>query len=280
MPIITTGEISLIGDIEAEFDQTGSTDISLAQAGVDAGLGSSDLAMTDFYGLSDALAPTVSTGGVNSITSSRLRIYGTVSSDGGATVTSRGFYFGTSSNYLNNTKYTVGSGTGTFNRTFNGLSGSTTYRYTAFAINSAGESVGATATQATSAPPVAVSATYNTSNGVNYPCCGGPINYYIYFGQATAGFRSLSRYMPAGSMYNHTFGKQCGSGFAWANGNDYGYIPATNAGGSRTYYYETEGQGSNAYVNSARMVGYGIYTVGNYTLTRVGTQRIAVELRP
>ena len=142
MPIITTGEISLIGDIEGEFDQTGSTDISLAQAGVDAGLDSADLAMTDFYGLSDALPPGVSTGGVNSISHSQMRVYGSVGSDGGATVTSRGFYFGTSSNYLSNTKYTVGSGTGSFNRTFNGLSASSTYRYTAFAINSAGETVG------------------------------------------------------------------------------------------------------------------------------------------
>jgi hypothetical protein len=280
MPIKTSGELALIADIEAEFSQSGDDNISLAAAGVDAGLDAANLRMFQFYGLSDALAPTVSTGGVNSINSSQMRVYGSVSSDGGATVTSRGFYFGTSSNYLNNAKYTVGSGTGSFNRTFTGLSGSTTYRYTAFAINSAGESVGATSTQATSAPPVAVSATYNSSGGIQYPCCGGPINWYVYFGGATGGFRSLSRSMPAGSMYNHTFGKQTATGFSWVNNYDYQYIPATSSGGSRSYYYEAEGTGSNAYVNSARQVGYGIYTVGNYTLTRLGTQRTALELRP
>jgi hypothetical protein len=39
MAITSSGQIALIADIEAEFDQTGTTDISLIQARSDAGLG-------------------------------------------------------------------------------------------------------------------------------------------------------------------------------------------------------------------------------------------------
>ena len=53
MPITGSGQIALIADIEAEFDQTGTTDISLQQARDDAGLSSGEVSMTAFYGLSD-----------------------------------------------------------------------------------------------------------------------------------------------------------------------------------------------------------------------------------
>lgn len=151
MPITGSGEISLIADIEAEFDQTGDTDISLFQARDDAGLTAGEVSMTDFYGLSDSVAPSVSTSSATSVTYNSMRANGNVSSDGGATITSRGFYFGTSSNYASNTKYTVSGTTGSFNRTFSSISSSTTYYITAFAINSAGESRGSTVSQATSA---------------------------------------------------------------------------------------------------------------------------------
>jgi len=148
MPIKTSGPLGLIADIEAEFSQ-GDDNISLAQAGVDAGLNAGDLGMFEFYGLSDAVAPSVSTDGTNSVNTSRIRTFGNVTSDGGATVTQRGFYFGTSSNYASNAKYSVGSGTGSFYRTFTGLNSNTTYYYTAYAINSAGETRGTTKSQAT-----------------------------------------------------------------------------------------------------------------------------------
>ena len=60
MPIKTSGPLALIADIEAEFSQ-GADNISLAQAGVDAGLNAGDLGMFEFYGLSDVVAATVVT---------------------------------------------------------------------------------------------------------------------------------------------------------------------------------------------------------------------------
>ena len=150
MPITSSGEIALISDIEATFDQTGDTDISLFQARDDAGLTAGEVAMTDFYGLSDSVAPTVSTSAASSITANSLVANGNVSSDGGASITQRGFYFGTSSTYTSNTKYSVSGTTGSFNRSFTSLSGATTYYITAYAINSAGESVGSTVSAATS----------------------------------------------------------------------------------------------------------------------------------
>jgi hypothetical protein len=149
-PITSSGEIALIADIEAEFDQTGGTDISLFQARDDAGLTAGEVSMTDFYGLSDVAAATVVTNAASSVTGTSMTLNGNVTGDGGGTISSRGFYFGTSSTYTNNTKYTVGSGTGTFSTNRTGLTGSTTYYITAFAINEAGETVGSTISQATS----------------------------------------------------------------------------------------------------------------------------------
>ena len=149
MPITASGGIQLIADIEAEFDQTGDTDISLFQARDDAGLTAGEVAMTDFYGLSDSVAPSVTTNAASSVGTTSLTANGNVTSDGGASITQRGFYFGTSSSYGSNTKYTVSGTTGSYNRSFTGLTANTTYYITAYAINSAGESVGSTLTQTT-----------------------------------------------------------------------------------------------------------------------------------
>lgn len=151
MPIVSSGEIALIADIEAEFDQTGTTDISLFQARTDAGLSAGQVAMTDFYGLSDATAPTVATYSHIGVTSSSIHARGGVTSDGGASITERGFYLGTSTTATNNTKYTVSGTTGTFTRNITGLSASTTYYYFPYAKNSAGTTIGGYRSVTTSA---------------------------------------------------------------------------------------------------------------------------------
>ena len=51
MPIVSSGQIALIEDIDATFDQ-GTDDISLNSAAALAGLPSGEVSMTDFYGLS------------------------------------------------------------------------------------------------------------------------------------------------------------------------------------------------------------------------------------
>jgi hypothetical protein len=70
---------------------------------------------------------------------------GNVTSNGGDTVTSRGFYYGTDSTYSNNPKSTILSGgTGTFTLGATDNTVNTTYYITAWAINCSGESVGST----------------------------------------------------------------------------------------------------------------------------------------
>ncbi len=91
------------------------------------------------------LIPTVETLAPTNPTSSSMTLNGNVTSDNGLGIIERGFYFGTSSNYLNNTpKITVAGTTGTFNSAKTGLSSGTRYYITAYAVNSAGEGVGAT----------------------------------------------------------------------------------------------------------------------------------------
>jgi len=151
MPITSSGQIALIADIEAEFDQTGSTDISLQQARDDAGLTSGEVNMFAFYGLSDAVAPTVTVQSSSSVTSSGFTANGNVTADGGASVTERGFYIGTSTTATNNTKYTVSGTTGAYTYNFTGASASTTYRVFAFATTSAGTTITSYVSTTTSA---------------------------------------------------------------------------------------------------------------------------------
>jgi hypothetical protein len=169
MPITSSGEIALIADIEAEFDQAGVDNISLATARDDAGLPSGEVAISDFYGLSDVVTATVSTSTATSITHNSMLLNGNLTNLGGGTVSSHGFYFGTSSTYTSNTKYNLGAkgSTGTFTNARTGLNASTNYYYTAFAINEAGEAVGTTLNLSTSAPPfTATVATLGTSSRV------------------------------------------------------------------------------------------------------------------
>ncbi len=211
MPITGSGQIALIADIEAEFDQTGSTDISLTTARDDASLSDGQVSMTDFYGLSDAVAPTVSTYSSTSITSSSMNIRGNVSSDGGATITERGFYFGTSTTATNNTKYTVSGTTGNLNRSMTGLNSSTTYYVFAYATNSAGTTIASMVTVATSAPARPYP-WQRSSNSAGQDC-------YYYFSGGGQGRISAS------SDGNVTFGSCGGSGLS--NNGDF-YAEASN----------------------------------------------------
>lgn len=165
MPIVSSGEIKLIADIEAEFDQTGTEDISLQQAGTDAGL-SGEIRMFQFYDLSDAVAPSVIIlTPSSSISSSGFTARGRITSDGGATITARGFYIGTSSTYTNNTQYSAGSGSGDFTYTISGLSSGTTYYIRPYATNSAGTTVGSGTTTATSSPSLSSHISFSQTSG-------------------------------------------------------------------------------------------------------------------
>ena len=201
MPITSSGEIALIADIEAEFDQTGTEDISLIQAATDASLSTTDASMFGFYSASDVSVGAVTTNSASSVGASSMVLNGNVTNTGGGSITSHGFYFGTSSTYSNNTKIDLGAkaSTGTFNNTRTGLGTTTTYYITAFVINGAGESVGATVSAATTWQPIyanmraIISATFTGYSSMYLACyhdtaySGSLTTYNTWYNHANAG---------------------------------------------------------------------------------------------
>ena len=96
-------------------------------------------AQTSFTTLNTA---TISeTASATSITSSSAITGGTITADGGATVTSRGLVYGTSTGSAT-FSVTSGTGTGTYTISLTGLSIATNYFVRAFATNSAGTAYG------------------------------------------------------------------------------------------------------------------------------------------
>ena len=192
MPVPASGPLQLRGDIALEVngDATG-TDVSLGALSNTAGFTEPDT-MSEFYGFSMVSAPTVQTDSASSVSSSGMTLNGNATADGGASITSKGFYFGTDSNYANNTKRSsLGTGTGAFSEAVTGLSHSTTYYITAYAINSEGEGRGATVSQSSGAfttPSVTTATTsnvYDTNmklHGTMQSPDGGNLQYGWYFG--------------------------------------------------------------------------------------------------
>lgn len=88
--------------------------------------------------------PTLTTSSVTSITNSGGTTGVTIINDGGATITSKGVVWSTTSNptITLSTKTTDGTGTGSFTSTITGLSPNTLYYARAYATNSAGTSYG------------------------------------------------------------------------------------------------------------------------------------------
>jgi uncharacterized protein (TIGR02145 family) len=88
-------------------------------------------------------SPNVTTSVPANISKTSATVGGNVTSDGGATVTERGVYWGTSPNpEATGTKKTIGSGTGIFEGSLTGLSPNTTYYIKAYAINTQGPAYG------------------------------------------------------------------------------------------------------------------------------------------
>lgn len=170
MPIVSSGEIQLIADIAGEFTSLGSSDVSLTAARDAAGLADGQVQMTQFYGLSDAVAPSVTVSSSTSISASGFTANGNVTDDGGASVTERGFYIGTSTTATSNTKYTVSGTTGAYSYSITGLSSSTTYYVFAFVTNSAGTTITNYTSTSTSADYTILGVTSNSfsHNGRNY----------------------------------------------------------------------------------------------------------------
>ncbi len=90
---------------------------------------------------SPAAKPVVLTNDATSVTSGGAVLNGQVMSDGGQTISERGFCWGTSSESLTNCT-AAGDGTGAFSHTLSGLDASTTYYYQAYATNGIGTARG------------------------------------------------------------------------------------------------------------------------------------------
>lgn len=83
--------------------------------------------------------PLVETSSVQNPSQNSANVGGTVRSDGGATVTERGVYWGQSQNpETTGTKLQIGSGTGPYSTVLNGLDPGATYYIKGYAINSLG----------------------------------------------------------------------------------------------------------------------------------------------
>jgi uncharacterized protein (TIGR02145 family) len=88
-------------------------------------------------------APKVTTTNVTTYNRTSATVGGNVTADGGATVTERGVYWGTSQNpETTGTKLQIGNGTGSFSTSLSGLIPNTPYYIKAYATNSVGTSYG------------------------------------------------------------------------------------------------------------------------------------------
>jgi len=91
----------------------------------------------------DVKVPVVTTAEVSAIAQTTAQCGGTVTSDGGATVTARGVCWSTNQTpTVSDTKTTDGTGAGTFTSSITGLTKGTTYYVRAYATNSAGTGYG------------------------------------------------------------------------------------------------------------------------------------------
>jgi uncharacterized protein (TIGR02145 family) len=122
------------------------------------------------------VAPTINIAAVTNITSSSATTGGVVTSDGGASVTSRGVCWCTDQNpTISNDKIPGGTGAGSFTSTISGLSPGTTYNVRAYAINEVGTAYSSQATFTTlSTVPVLTTAAV-TDVGANSASSGGNI---------------------------------------------------------------------------------------------------------
>ena len=138
--------------------------------------------------------PTVSTGTTTLVEAETFTANGEVTDTGAGGVTvSRGFYIGTDSTYSNNTKHTI-AGTqsiGTFSYDATGLTASTTYYITAFAIGYKGESVGTTVAVTTAAGTVQAYTAGQTTGWTYDQCFCGTAN-----GSGTLGGSYMEIYAP------------------------------------------------------------------------------------
>lgn len=96
-------------------------------------------------------APTLSTSAASGLSTTGATLNGSISDDGGVTVTDRGFAYGTTTAYGATTMESGSFSTGSFSAGITGLTCGTAYNYQAYAVNSVGTSTGSNVSFTTSA---------------------------------------------------------------------------------------------------------------------------------
>ena len=231
MAVPSSGQLRLRGDIGLEIDGVATgINLSLRALSLAAGKSAPD-SMSEFYGYSSAVAPSVVTNSITNIGTGSFRAQGFVTSDGGGAITERGFYVGTNpSSPTNNTKYTVFGTTGAFSRNQGGSS-NTTYYVWAYATNSAGTTYGARAAATTLIPyaPTWIDASGNmTSYNLNEVHEANVSGRIYYLNPQTGGW-VLYRYMDFLSPSWH------GEGLNYSSH----YIPTASAGSQTRFQMPT-----------------------------------------
>jgi len=183
--------------------------------------------------------PTVTTSSVSNITESSAVCGGNVTSDGNATVTSRGVCWSTSPNpMIGHNKTIDGSGTGQYSSNINGLQPNTTYYVRAYAINSKGTAYGTQQSFTTVLQHPTLTTTPVTNITINSAVCGGNI---ISDGGATITARGVCWSTSPNPTIGHNRTTD-GSGTGSFTSNITGLQPNT------TYYvraYATNSQGTS-----------------------------------
>jgi hypothetical protein len=172
MALQSSGPISF-SNIKTELSNSSNSLRTLSAA---AGFSIPD-AVSEFYGYSSVSTATVTTNSITGVQETYMTLNGNVSSNGGASLTERGFYFGTNSTSptaSGNFKVNLGGQTGNFSTTRYSLSAGTTYYAWAYAINAGGTAFG-NRVQATTIAAYAPT-WYNTYSGDNLPSSSNNFN--------------------------------------------------------------------------------------------------------
>jgi len=115
----------------------------------------------------EALPPTITSSTADTVKAYSAKVYGNVTSDGGANISGRGFVYGLTANPTTSGNIQSASGTtGSYNATLSGLTDGTQYHWRAYAINSKGTSYSTDRTFTTltvTAPTVTTTAASNVT---------------------------------------------------------------------------------------------------------------------
>lgn len=217
MGVPSSGQLRLRADINQEVNGNDTdTNVSLGTLSNDVGFTEPDN-MSEFYGYTACVAPSVSTNTSTSVGSGSFVANGNLTNLGGSgcNQTDHGFYVGTSTNYSSNTKHSLGARTttGTFNKTITGLSSSSTYRVFAYSTNAVGETVGNMVTTTTALPGISIYLAGNwTANPINnkYACGGTTAGPWSFNGDCTAPYGNCSSCTSGGGVIG--YGTITGSG--------------------------------------------------------------------